>query len=197
VYCILHCYWWLCVCRMQKEHNIWMNTGSKSCVHKHNGNVVKFVDLHNSFCIKCSCMACGHIGATLQIRLNLSFLWPTVHKPKWQIDHFSYFCTDHGRMSSDTFLGPVWAHNPNGVIISWAVFAHMTTVSLYFAVGRPSLPSKLPTPMGGCPPPSNTCFLELTRILSPDGISIGWAVSAGLTSVTDQQTDRQTMLLCQ
>ena len=31
-----------------------------------------------------------------------------------------------------------------------------------------------------------------TRVLNPNGISIGSAVSAGLTSVTDRQTDRQT-----
>jgi len=33
-----------------------------------------------------------------------------------------------------------------------------------------------------------------TRVLCPSGISIGAAVFAGLTSVTDRQTDRQTAL---
>ena len=47
--------------------------------------------------------------------------------------------------------------------------------------------------------PSNTCFLGLTRIHNPNDISIGSAVFARLTCVTDRQidrqTDRQTMLL--
>jgi len=34
-----------------------------------------------------------------------------------------------------------------------------------------------------------------TGVLNPNGISIGSAVLAGLTSVTNQQTDRQTTLL--
>ena len=34
-----------------------------------------------------------------------------------------------------------------------------------------------------------------TRVLNPNGISIGSAVFAGLTSVIDRQTDRQTTLL--
>jgi len=42
--------------------------------------------------------------------------------------------------------------------------------------------------MGDLDPPSNTWFLRLTRVLNPNGISIGAAVFAGLTSVTDRQT---------
>jgi len=41
-------------------------------------------------------------------------------------------------------------------------------------------------------PQSNTQFPGPTRILNPNGISIGSAVFAGLTSVTDRQTDRPT-----
>jgi len=48
--------------------------------------------------------------------------------------------------------------------------------------------------MGGSEPPSNTWSLEPSQVLNPDGISIGSAVFAGLTSVTDRQTDRQTTL---
>jgi len=59
-------------------------------------------------------------------------------------------------------------------------------------MGRPFLPSKLPLPMGGSGPPSNTWFPGPTRVLSPNGISIGSAVLAGLTSVTDQLTDHAT-----
>ena len=42
-----------------------------------------------------------------------------------------------------------------------------------------------------CIPP-NTWFLVPTRLLNPNGISIGSAVVAGLTTVADRQTDRQT-----
>ena len=42
---------------------------------------------------------------------------------------------------------------------------------------------------GGSVPLSNTWFLGPTRVLNPNGISIGSAVLAGLTSVTDRQTD--------
>jgi len=45
--------------------------------------------------------------------------------------------------------------------------------------------------MGGSEPTSNTWFLGPTQVLNPNGISIGAAVCAGLTSVTDRQTDRQ------
>jgi len=43
----------------------------------------------------------------------------------------------------------------------------------------------------------NTWFLGLTQVLNLNGISIGAAVFAGLTSVTDRPTDRQTTLLGQ
>jgi len=46
--------------------------------------------------------------------------------------------------------------------------------------------------MGGSGPPSNTWFLRPTQVLNPNGSSIGAAVFAGLTSVTDRTTDRAT-----
>jgi len=49
--------------------------------------------------------------------------------------------------------------------------------------------------MGGSDPLSNTWSLGPTQVLNPNGTSIGSAVFAGLTSVTDRQTDRQTTLL--
>jgi len=52
---------------------------------------------------------------------------------------------------------------------------------LYFTTGRPFPPLKLP----GCPwsgPPSNTWFLGPTRLLNPNGMSIGSAISAQLTT---------------
>jgi len=45
--------------------------------------------------------------------------------------------------------------------------------------------------MGGSEPPSNTWSLGPSQVLNPDGISVGSAVFARLTSVTDRQTDRQ------
>ena len=45
--------------------------------------------------------------------------------------------------------------------------------------------------MGDLDPPSNAWFPGPTRVLNPNGISIGSAVFAGLISVTDRQTDRQ------
>jgi len=46
--------------------------------------------------------------------------------------------------------------------------------------------------MGGSGPPSNTMFPGPTQVLNPTGSSIGSAVFAGLTSVTDRPTDYAT-----
>jgi len=43
--------------------------------------------------------------------------------------------------------------------------------------------------------PSNTCFPGPTRVLNPNDISIGSAVFAGVTDVTDRQTDRPRYLV--
>jgi len=61
-------------------------------------------------------------------------------------------------------------------------------------MGRPFF-LKVPPSHRGCGPQSNTWFPGPTRVLNPNGISIGSAVVAGLTSVTDRQTDRQTTIL--
>jgi len=60
-------------------------------------------------------------------------------------------------------------------------------------MGRP-IPPKIASSDGGCGPwtLSNTWFIEPTRAHNPNGISIGSAVFAGLTSVTDRQTDHAT-----
>jgi len=47
-------------------------------------------------------------------------------------------------------------------------------------------PKKLPLCMGRSGLPSNTWFLEPTRVLNPNGIAIGLAVFAGLTTMTDK-----------
>jgi len=56
-------------------------------------------------------------------------------------------------------------------------------------MGRP-FPLKITPFHGGLGPPSDTWFPEPTRILNPNDISINSVIFAGLTSVTDQQTDR-------
>ena len=83
------------------------------------------------------------------------------------------------------------AHNPNGIPIGSAVFAHTTVVSLYFTLGRPFSLKTAPS-HGGSGPPSNTWFPGSTHVLNPNGSSIGAAVFAGLTSVTDRPTDYAT-----
>ena len=55
---------------------------------------------------------------------------------------------------------------------------------------------KLPRPMWESGSQSNTWFHGLTRVLDPNGISIGSAVFAGLTAVTDRQADRPRYSVC-
>jgi len=92
---------------------------------------------------------------------------------------------------SNAFLEPIRAHNPNGISISSLVFAQMTTAAqsvfiLYKCNGTPLFPWKCPsqwriwTPIYMVPGP--------TWDFNPNGISIGSAGFAGLTSVTDRQT---------
>ena len=143
---------------------------------------------------------------------------PPESTTKRQIDRFSCFCTSHGRKSlcftmgapfpkncsfprgiwtpSNTrFLRPIRAHKPNGISIGSVVFAQMTIQCPY------TLQWDAPFPSENCPfiwgiwILSNTWFPGPTRVLNSNGISIGSAVLAGLTNVTDRQTDRQTTLL--
>jgi len=64
-------------------------------------------------------------------------------------------------------------------------------VSLYFTMGR-HFPLKIAPSHGGIWTPSNTWFPGPTRVPNPNYISIGSAVCAGLTSVTDRPTDHAT-----
>jgi len=74
--------------------------------------------------------------------------------------------------------------------------AHGGRQSLYFTTGRPP-PRNCPCAWGDhSGPPSNTWFVGLTRVYNRNGIWIGSADFAGLTIVTDRQTDKQTTLLC-
>jgi len=75
-------------------------------------------------------------------------------------------------------------------------FSHFRTgdrrVSLYFTVGRHSPPLKIAASHGVSGPQSNIWFPGPTQVTNPNGISIGSAVFAGLTSVTDRPTDHAT-----
>jgi len=96
-----------------------------------------------------------------------------------------------GPPSNLWFLGSIQAHNRNSISIGSAVFAQMTTVSLYFTMSRP-FPIKIAPSHGGIWTPSNTWFPGTNQVPNPNCISIGSAVCAGLTSVTDRQTDHAT-----
>jgi len=54
-------------------------------------------------------------------------------------------------------------------------------------MGHP-FPLKIAPSHGGSGPESNACFPGPTWVLNLNGISIGSAIFAGLTSVTDRQT---------
>jgi len=91
------------------------------------------------------------------------------------------------------FLGPLRAKKTKRHLYRFSRLSiDDRRMSLYFTIGRPFSPKNLPLPMGGSEPPSNTWCLGPTQVLNPNGISIGSAAFAGLTSVTDRQTDRGT-----
>jgi len=96
-----------------------------------------------------------------------------------------------GPSANTRFLWPIRAHNPNGIWICSAVFAQMTAECPYTLQWGTLPPPNCPFPWGSGPL-SSTWFVGPTRVLNPKGISIGAAVFAGLTSVTDRSTDRPT-----
>ena len=86
----------------------------------------------------------------------------------------------------------LWAHpspQPKRHLHRFSRFctAHPSVPILYN--GIPLSPSKLPLPMVGSGPTSNTWFAGPTRVHNPNGILIGSAVFAGLTSMTHRPTD--------
>jgi len=86
-------------------------------------------------------------------------------------------------------LVPMPAHNPNGISIGPAVFAQMTADALqWFA----SFPLKIVSSPVGIWTSCNTWFIGSTRVQNTNGNLIVSAVFAGLTSVTDWQSDIQT-----
>jgi len=95
-----------------------------------------------------------------------------------------------GVPSNTWLLGPIWAHNPNGISISSAVIAQMTIEYPYILQWDAPSHLKIAPYHGGSGPPSNTWFPGSTRVLNPKGISISSTISAGLTSVPDRPTSR-------
>jgi len=63
--------------------------------------------------------------------------------------------------------------------------------ALHFTMGCP-FPLKIALSHRGIWVPSNACFLGRTRLHNPNGISIGSAVFAGLTTVSGRSTDPPT-----
>ena len=69
-----------------------------------------------------------------------------------------------------------------------AVFAGDSRFKFSFLYALAVAPLKIALLMGFWTP-FNTWFLGPTQVLNPNGVSIGSAVFAGLTTVTDRQTD--------
>jgi len=68
---------------------------------------------------------------------------------------------------------PTLVHNPNGMSIGSAIFSQPTAERSYTLHWAALFPLKLPLPIVGCGPPSNTWFLVPTQVINPNGISIG------------------------
>ena len=147
----------------------------------------------------------------------IELMLPSVHpspQPKRQINRFSHFCTAHGRRSyyfttgdpfpkNCPFSRGIWTPSNSWLghseptiqtaAISVQPFSHRWPQSVTILHnGTPLSSLKIVHSHGGSGPPSNTWLPRLTRVLNPNGISIGSAVFAQLTSVTDRQTFRQT-----
>ena len=161
----------------------------------------------------------GHIGATWRIWLNSCFLRPSrVHNRNNKSISSAVFAplmaespytlqwvplspkiaTSYGASGppSDTwFLGPIRAHNPNGISISSAVFAQMTIECPYTLQWDAPFPLKIATYYrGGSGRPSNTWFP------GPPKSSMQTAsrsVQSFLLGSLVWQIDRQTTLLDQ
>ena len=86
------------------------------------------------------------------------------------------------------FLWPTRVHNPNCKSI---VFVQMTVECPYTLQWDAPFPKYCPFPWGIWTA-SNTWFPGPTRVSNRNGISIGSAFFAGITSVTDRPTDHAT-----
>ena len=95
--------------------------------------------------------------------------------------------------SKTWFLGPIRVRKPNGISIGSAVlYSSPQSVPILY-----NGPLKIgPFPWGDLDPPSNTWFPGPTRVLNPNGISIGSGSFAELTTVTDRPTDGLRYSVC-
>jgi len=144
---------------------------------------------------------------------TIKLVLPSAHQgpqPKRQIDRFSCCFTAHGRKSLYFTMGAPFLHNCpsqgwSGPLFNMIPWVHPSPqpkrhldrfcrffctddcrVFLNFTMRCPIPPFKSALSHGRSGPPSKTWFPGPTRVLNPNGILIGWAVFAGLTSVTDR-----------
>jgi len=82
------------------------------------------------------------------------------------------------------------------VLYTHQLSSELTVQRVAILYNGPPLPPKIARSHGGSEPPCNTWFLGPTRVLNPNGISIGSAVFAGLTTVKDRPTDRPRYSVC-
>jgi len=95
---------------------------------------------------------------------------------QWQFGNNAVDCSSH----------------TDAVIDFFAVYTAAMTRNVFQSAGQPH---KLPLPLGGSRLPSNTQFLEPTQVYPANDILISSAIFAGLTKVTNRQTDTQTDML--
>jgi len=75
-------------------------------------------------------------------------------------------------------------------------FPQLTVDSPYTLQSAAPFPLKITFSHGGSGSPANTWFLEPTQVHNPNSISIGSAVFAGLTTVTDRSTYKPYNSIC-
>jgi len=91
------------------------------------------------------------------------------------------------------FLGSIRVPIPNSISIGSAVYAQLMAERPNTLQWAALSPLKIAPSHGGSRPPYNAWFLGFTQVLNPNGISLGSAVVAGLTTVTDRQTEHATL----
>jgi len=96
---------------------------------------------------------------------------------------------------STWFFRPMRVHNPNGTSIGSVVFAQTTAECLYTLQWFACFPVKIAPSHVGIWTSCNTWFTGPTRVRNTNGHLPFCNFYAGLTSVTEWQTDRQTTLL--
>jgi len=99
----------------------------------------------------------------------------------------------YGHPSNTWFLRPIWAHNPNGILIGSAVFAQTTVECPYTLQWDAHYPPKIcPFPWGMWTP-SNTWFPGPPKSWTQTAArSVQPLLEGSLVWQTDQPTDRPT-----